>query len=166
MSEPKKGKACSFSEAMASLIVELAANGSLDEEIADQVGIHVNTLRNWRKRFPTFDEQVRAAKDLADEAVVASLFKRATGYKRRVVKVFQTKFGEIHREEYDEEVPPDPTSCIFWLKNRRREEWRDVHKVELEKKVTVELPSPQDAVRILQEDYATLPAKDVKVEDL
>lgn len=27
--------------------------------------------------------------------------------------------------EYEEEVPPDTTACIFWLKNRRSDLWRD-----------------------------------------
>jgi hypothetical protein len=26
---------------------------------------------------------------------------------------------------YREQLPPDPSSAIFWLKNRRPEEWRD-----------------------------------------
>ena len=31
---------------------------------------------------------------------------------------------------YREHVPPDTVACIFWLKNRRREEWRDKHEVD------------------------------------
>jgi hypothetical protein len=27
--------------------------------------------------------------------------------------------------EYREHVPPDTTACIFWPKNRRKEDWRD-----------------------------------------
>jgi hypothetical protein len=27
---------------------------------------------------------------------------------------------------YQEHIPPDVTACIFWLKNRRPKEWRDV----------------------------------------
>jgi hypothetical protein len=29
-----------------------------------------------------------------------------------------------------EHVPPDPTSMIFWLKNRRKEQWREKSEVE------------------------------------
>jgi len=28
---------------------------------------------------------------------------------------------------YQEHVPPDVTACIFWLKNRRPVQWRDLH---------------------------------------
>ena len=28
---------------------------------------------------------------------------------------------------YQVHVPPDVTACIFWLKNRRPAQWRDLH---------------------------------------
>jgi hypothetical protein len=31
---------------------------------------------------------------------------------------------------YTEHCPPDPTSCIFWLKNRDPDRWRDVQNVD------------------------------------
>jgi hypothetical protein len=31
---------------------------------------------------------------------------------------------------YVEHVPPDVTACIFWLKNRRPQDWRDVQQME------------------------------------
>lgn len=56
--------------------------------------------------------------------VAESLFKRATGYKAR--KVVTASFqGEItDTKEVDEEVVPDTTAIIFWLKNRRPDLWR------------------------------------------
>ncbi len=43
--------------------------------------------------------------------------------------------AEIKRKEFwrvviDVRVPPDTNAAIFWLKNRRKELWRDVHKIE------------------------------------
>jgi hypothetical protein len=38
--------------------------------------------------------------------------------------VFQFQ-GQIVRTETREHVPPDTTAMIFWLKNRRPEQWRD-----------------------------------------
>jgi hypothetical protein len=31
---------------------------------------------------------------------------------------------------YVEHIPPDVTACIFWLKNRRPDLWRDTHQLE------------------------------------
>ena len=33
--------------------------------------------------------------------------------------------GEIVRTTVRRHYPPDVTACIFWLKNRQREHWRD-----------------------------------------
>ena len=45
------------------------------------------------------------------------------------MKIFQYE-GSPVVVPYREHVAPDTTACIFWLKNRRRNEWRDVHKHE------------------------------------
>ena len=47
------------------------------------------------------------------------------------------------RVPYVEHVPPDTTACIFWLKNRRREDWRD--RVDIEKKIVREVTKMTDA---------------------
>ena len=41
--------------------------------------------------------------------------------------------GQIVKTDVIKEYPPDPTSMIFWLKNRQPEKWRD--RVEYEKEV-------------------------------
>ena len=32
--------------------------------------------------------------------------------------------------EYTEHYAPDPTSCVFWLKNRRPDQWRDAQRID------------------------------------
>jgi hypothetical protein len=39
--------------------------------------------------------------------------------------------GQIIKEPIKVHVAPDTTAQIFWLKNRRPEAWRDVHKHEV-----------------------------------
>ena len=45
------------------------------------------------------------------------------------MKIFHTKDGKIIKAPFTEHVPRDVTACIFWLKNRRKEQWRDVQNV-------------------------------------
>ncbi|KRL31179.1 hypothetical protein FD33_GL002239 [Companilactobacillus paralimentarius DSM 13238 = JCM 10415] len=40
----------------------------------------------------------------------------------------------------EKEVPPDTTAAIFWLKNRKPEEWRDKHETELSGGLNVHNP--------------------------
>ena len=46
------------------------------------------------------------------------------------MKIFHTKDGKITKVPYTEHVPPDVTACIYWLKNRRPDRWRDVQRVD------------------------------------
>ena len=60
-----------------------------------------------------------------------SLYHKAIGYSYDAVKIFMPAGAtEPVYAPYREHVPPDTTACIFWLKNRRQQEWRDVHKHE------------------------------------
>ena len=58
------------------------------------------------------------------------LYERANGYSYDAVKIFCSRDGEIIEAPYAEHVPPDVNACIFWLKNRRPQDWRDVQNVE------------------------------------
>lgn len=154
-----------FTDKIAETIVALAESGLTDAEIGAELSLDVQTLRNWRGKYPDFREAVKNAKAIADELVEVSLFKRATGYRHKATKIFyDSKLGKIVREDYEEVYPPDTTAAIFWLKNRQKERWRDVWHIKVEQQP--ELPTTPEAMKILSEDFAMLPATDVKVEDL
>src|SRR5271169_6087785 len=55
---------------------------------------------------------------------------RATGYSHPAVKVFMKRDGTTVEHKYTEHYPPDPTSMIWWLKNRRPDRWRDVQNID------------------------------------
>lgn len=128
--EPKKmGRPSSFSERLAERLLNMAAKGATDVEMAEAAGIGVSTFKAWKGRHEDFRAALKEAKDVADELVEASLYRRANGYSHRAIKFFCHE-GMILSEEYDEHYPPDTTACIFWLKNRQRERWRDKQEVE------------------------------------
>ena len=41
-----------------------------------------------------------------------------------------TRDGKTVEHKYTEYYPPDPTSMIWWLKNRRPDRWRDVQNID------------------------------------
>jgi hypothetical protein len=63
--------------------------------------------------------------------VERSLYERANGYNYEAVKIFMPAGSKqpvvVH---YIEHLPPDPTSAMFWLKNRDPDNWRDVQNVD------------------------------------
>ena len=65
----------------------------------------------------------------SDGEIAQSLFSRAMGYSHPEVHISQFE-GRIIKTEITKHYPPDTTACIFWLKNRRPDLWRDVHRLE------------------------------------
>jgi hypothetical protein len=86
------------------------------------------TIQTWKKD-ETFSLALKKGKDESDLNVVESLYKRATGYEHEDI-YFSNYEGAVSQTPYIKHYPPDPTSMIFWLKNRRKDEWRDRHDVE------------------------------------
>jgi hypothetical protein len=101
--------------------------GGTDVEVAKALGVSVRTIHRWKKTHPEFAARVRQEKDDFDTGrVEAALVHRATGYSHKAVKIFcDPKTGSTEQIEYTEHYPPDPTSAIFWLKNRNPERWKD-----------------------------------------
>lgn len=102
----------------------LAAKGFTEQEIADLMGISLRTLNYWKEKHPEFLQALKEGKEVPDDAVERSLFERATGYEHEDT-YFSNYQGEVTATTYQKHYPPDPTSMIFWLKNRRPERWRD-----------------------------------------
>jgi hypothetical protein len=60
-----------------------------------------------------------------------SLYQRANGYSYEAVKIFMpANRAKPVYAPYIEHVPPDVTACIFWLKNRDPQHWRDSQQME------------------------------------
>lgn len=86
---------------------------------ARQLNICVDTFREWDKKHTKFSEAIKRGVDFADAGVIEALKMSAEGFEKG-----QTYF------------PPNVTSMIFWLKNRRPEEFRDKHEISTEMKIT------------------------------
>ena len=102
-----------------------ARDGLTDEQIAKNMGIARATLIEWKKKHPDISDTLKRGKDIADIQVENALFKRATGYEVEETKVEIDSNGKKHMVKITKHIAPDPTSIIYWLKNRRPEKWRD-----------------------------------------
>lgn len=122
-------------------VKELAESGKTNQQIADAINVSLSTLKNWMDDNPEFLSTIKKGKEYADEEVVTSLYKRACGYKITEKKIIQIgderteidgdgkewRIKAVRKEITEKEVLPDPTSMIFWLKNRQPKDWRDKH---------------------------------------
>ena len=81
-----------------------ARDGLTEEQISHNMGINPKTLWEWKAKYSKIGNVLKINKDIADRQVENALFKAALE-------------GNI-------------TAQIFWLKNRKRAEWRDKQEIE------------------------------------
>ncbi len=103
---------------------KLCTLGATDAELADFFEISVSTIYRWANAYKEFCDALKAGKEACDERVVRSLYNRAVGYTFDSEKIVVVD-KKVERVAIKEHVAPDTTAQIFWLKNRRRDEWRD-----------------------------------------
>ena len=130
-SKPAKlGRPSKLNQKIADKILELAAAGKTEKQIATAVGISLATLSNWKSSHGSFLDALKDAKEIADDLVEMSLFQRAIGFRHKEIKLHYDKYDGWQSKTFDRYYPPDTTACIFWLKNRRPDEWREAQRIE------------------------------------
>lgn len=103
---------------------KLVALGATEKQTADFFGVALSTFYRWRIEHEDFAKAVAYGRRERDNQVERSLFERAVGYSHAEEKVFCQQ-GEIFTHTVTKHYPPDTGAMIFWLKNRRPEEWKD-----------------------------------------
>ena len=102
---------------------KLCRLGATDVQLADFFGVTEKTLNNWKHEHPRFLQSLKKGKVFSDDKVEMALYDRAIGYEYEEVKEEQSEQG-MRRTVTTKRIQ-DNTAAIFWLKNRRPEQWRD-----------------------------------------
>ena len=117
-------------------LAKVGEKGFTDKQIAKALGVTEQTINNYKKDYPEFFESLKRGKDIADGKVEVALFQRAMGYSHPDTHISNYQ-GTITRTEVIKHYPPDPTSMIFWLKNRQPDKWREKQDIEMTKQLEV-----------------------------
>jgi hypothetical protein len=138
----RRGKATLFKPEYTERVEELCRSGSTDRDLALFFKVSINTIDNWKKRYPDFFLAL-LGKQEADANAAEALYRNAIGseyYENQPVKLKRKIFDDtgkvIRTEEHVQVVPlkkhskPDTTAQIFHLKNRRPDQWRSVKQVD------------------------------------
>jgi len=73
--------------------------GATNDKLAELFEVSVSSIEYWIRNIPSFSRSVKEGREVADTAVAQSLYGKA--------------------------MSGDVTACIFWLKNRKPENWRE-----------------------------------------
>ena len=76
-----------------------ARDGLTNIQIAQNIGIREKTLYEWMNKYSEISKSIKKGKEVVDYAVENALYRKA--------------------------IEGDVAAMIFWLKNRKREKWRD-----------------------------------------
>lgn len=126
------GRPTRYKEEFNEQAYKLCLLGYTDADIADFFKVTETTINNWKIAHPEFFESLKQGKVFADAKVADSLYNRALGYSHTDTK-FATWEGKITDSiEYTKHYAPDPTSAIFWLKNRQPKQWRDKQEIQID----------------------------------
>lgn len=124
------------------LIESWARDGLTEEQIAKNMDVSYSTLREWKKKYSALSAVLKKGKKMADVVMENALYERGLGGIRKVNKTFKLKHTyydaqgrkcekeELATGEDEIYIPGDTTAQIFWLKNRKPEQWRDKRIVE------------------------------------
>lgn len=151
MSGPRRGRGRPSSydpKRVLPVVRAMAKLGATDVEVAAALGVSLGTVELWARTHPDFLRALKPPKRVADDRVERSLYSRATGYSYDSEELIPYDHIEVKKDEHGKEtiivkekrvlrapivkhVPPSDTACIFWLKNRRKDRWRDFKATEL-----------------------------------
>lgn len=128
----KNGRPSAYPRDAINQVKKLCELGATDEDLADFFEVSVRTIYRWQTQHIEFCQALKAGKSEADDRVERSLYHKAVGYKHEAVKIFMpaNALKPVYAP-YVEQIAPDTTAAIFWLKNRRPAEWRDRQQHEL-----------------------------------
>lgn len=98
-------------------------------DVASKMGITVQTLRKWKKKYPEIAEAINETKEVLDYKIENALVKKALGYKTTDIRTLISppdKDGnrKIRVEKIEREIPPDTTAIMAWLNNRKPDQWK------------------------------------------
>ena len=108
---------------------KLCQLGATDIELAKFFNVSLDTIHEWSNVNEEFSESRKVGKKACDDRVERSLYQKALGFTREAEKVVIIDDVPV-KVKYEEYVPPSDTAMIFWLKNRRKDQWRDRHEIE------------------------------------
>lgn len=138
-----------------------ARDGLTDEQIAHNIGITVTTLYNWKNKHVEIFNALKKGKAVADYIIENALYKSACGYDVEEWEERLTAAGTKVKCYKKRHIPPSNTAQIFWLKNRKPEQWRDKPVEKLEK---IEddglIDALADSVDMDQDDSAMIPEEE------
>lgn len=125
----------------------MAGFGLTDEQMSYIFDTTPATFSRWQKRYPFFKQALKRGVTKSNMQVVASLFKRAIGYKYKEITYERSRIikKKTVTKVVIKEVIPDTTAQAIWLNNKMPDQWR---RNRPETQITVNATAQANAVNV------------------
>ena len=131
------------------LIQGMARDGLTQQQIANNLGISIDTLIENKKKYSEFNDALKKGKEVIDFEVENALLKRALGYEYEE----ETYENGILTKKVKKHVAPDTTAQIFWLKNRKPNNWKDRVETDEDKEAVANASQVIAKIRKVAQEY-------------
>lgn len=124
-----------------------ARDGLSDEEIANNLGIGVRTLYEYKEKYPQFSQSLKNGKNVSNARVENKLFKKAMGYdieEETVERKIIDGKEYISIKKVKKHIQPDLGAICFYLKNKLPEKWKERRDYKHDTKVTEVIINGED----------------------
>ena len=113
-----------------------ARDGLSEPQIAVNIGLSPASLSRFKKKSSKIANALKQGREIADRYVENALYKNAIGFdydettEERKFNPLTGQFEMVVTKVVHKKVLPQNSAQIFWLKNRKPDEWRDKRIVE------------------------------------
>jgi hypothetical protein len=104
---------------------ELCTLGATVNELARFFQVGENAIYDWANKNKEFAKALQLGREACDERVERALYHKALGFEKEIEKEVLDKNGEKKVVVEKIYIPPSDTAIQFYLKNRKRSDWRD-----------------------------------------
>lgn len=139
-----------------------ARMGLTDEQIAKNMGVGLSTLKDWKNKYPAILDALKRGKAPVDFEVENALLKRAIGFEYEEVETTIEEIDGKQRKrikKIKKVALPETSAMIFWLKNRKPEQWRKLNPV-------VEAKLEAETEKLLKEAKTLETSQEDKIAEL
>lgn len=139
-------------------IESYARDGLTDKQIAANIGVAERTFTDWKKKYNAINAALKKGKMPVDFEVENKLLQRAKGFEYEEVETYIKEVDGVQTKtikKVKKYALPDTSAIIFWLKNRKPEQWRRLSP-EVKSKLEAETKKLEAETSMLQHEVDKL----------
>lgn len=107
----------------------LVERGYTMTQVAEFLGVNRDSLFTWQHEHPELLAAAREGRDMQDDNVEASLYKRAIGFETKETREVVRGGKVVERIITKKQFAPDTGAAFIWLQNKRPGQWKNRREV-------------------------------------